>query len=354
MGTPELQMQINALFDRYASLEAEAQMSDIYDAIGRMDNRLVELPMTLENLRTRGFAHAGELEERLAAFDEQWDNARPRIEQSLMGHVQQLNNDLDVAQRQVSQLSAGNTMALSAANAAVNGLAQKINAAKSGLRSLFGGLENELWTIDAQIGQIDQMLRVFEQSTEVRLGATEGPLAAVTASWLRDGDEGPAGVLYLTDQRLLFEQIEEVKSGGLFGLFGGDTERVQRLLLEVPVYEIEEIRHSEEGGFLGMGKKDMLDLVLSNNAPVSRARFHLEGQDSADWATFIKQAQTGQLDRDRSDKYAEELERAESLVFPTQCPNCFAAVPPPPRGAPNTVCDFCGTVIMPAVSDDAG
>jgi hypothetical protein len=304
--------------------------------------------MSLENLRTRGFAHAGELEERLATFDEQWDQTRPRIERSLMSYVQQLNSDLDIAQRQMSQLSAGNTMALSAANAAVNGLAQKIQAAQQSLRSLFGGLENELFGIDATVAQIDQMLRVFEDSPNVRLAESEGPLAAVPAEWYRDGDEGPVGTLFLTDQRLLFEQNEEVKGkGGLFGLFGGESEHVRELLLEVPVYQIERIEHSEEGGFLGMGRKDMLDLTLSADAPLSRVRFHLQGQDSAEWATFIKQTQTGEIDRDRAKAYEDEIEAAEALVFPTQCPNCFAPVPTPPRGAPSVVCDFCGTVIMP-------
>jgi hypothetical protein len=343
-----MQAQMNAIFNRYAQLEAASQMSDIYDAIGRMDTRLTELPMSLENLRTRGFAHAGELEERLAAFDEQWDQTRPRIESSLMSYVRQLNADLDIAQRQLSQLSAGNTMALSAAAAAVNGLEQKIGAAQHGLRSLFGGLENELFGINNTVAQIDQMLRLFEDSPEIRLNESEGPLAAVTAEWYRDGDEGPNGTLFLTDQRLLFEQNEEVKGkGGLFGLFGGDSEYVRRLLLEIPVHQIESIEHSEEGGFLGMGKKDMLDLILGSNAPVSRARFHLQGQDSAEWATFIKQTQTGEIDRDRADEYADEVEEAEALVFPTQCPNCFAPVPTPPRGAPSAVCEFCGTVIMP-------
>jgi hypothetical protein len=346
----QLQAQIQGVFNRYAQLESEAQLSDVYEAIGQVDTRLTQLPLALEGLRQRGFVHGGRLEEQIAAFDEQWDNVRPRVEDSLQDHVQRLNYDMDQAEQHINRLSGGSTVSLSAAESAVNGLAQKIQAARSGVRGLFGNLEGELGQIDYNVGRIEWMLDQFDASQEVRLADTEGPLAAVEAEWMRDGDEGPDGILFLTDQRLIFEQKEEVVTKKFLGLFKTDSETVQRLLLNVPIHEIEKVEHGEEGGFLGMGKKDMLDLVLSSNQPVSRARFHLQGQDSSDWATYIKQVQTGEINRDRDEDYVEALQQAEATAasFPTQCPNCFAPVPTPPRGAPSVVCEFCGTVIMPA------
>lgn len=348
----QLQMQIQGVFNRFAQLESEAQLSDVYQAIGQIDTRLTQLPLTLDGLRQRGFVHGGRLEEQIAAFDEQWDSVRPRVENSLQEHVQRLDYDMDQAEQHINRLSAGNAAGLSAAEASVNSLAQKVNAARSGLRGLFGNLEGELGQIDYNVGRIEWMLDQFDGSQEVRLRETEGPLAAVDAEWFQDGDEGPNGILFLTDQRLLFEQKEEVVKKKFLGIFNTDTEMVQRLLLDVPIYEIEKVEHGEEGGFLGMGKKDMLDLVLSSNQPVSRARFHLQGQDSSNWATYIKQVQTGEINRDRDEDYVEALEQAQAATasFPTQCPNCFAAVPTPPRGAPSVVCEFCGTVIMPAAA----
>jgi hypothetical protein len=93
-------------------------------------------------------------------------------------------------------------------------------------------------------------------------------------------------------------------------------------------------------------------LVFADTASLTRARFHLKGQDSSDWAAMIKRVQTGEIGEDRADEYLEEVETAEAVTasFPTQCPNCYAAVEPPPRGATTLTCEFCGTVITPGIS----
>ena len=129
---------------------------------------------------------------------------------------------------------------------------------------------------------------------------------------------------------------------------------VQKLHLDISVDEIESVSHQEEGGFLGMGKDDILELVFSASAPLSRARFHLKGQDSSDWAAMLKRIQTGDIDDDRSDEYVDEMEAAEATAaaFPAQCPNCFSAVPTQPRGIMSYTCEFCGTEITPEASEE--
>ena len=99
---------------------------------------------------------------------------------------------------------------------------------------------------------------------------------------------------------------------------------------------------------MGMGKADILEIIFSANAPLTRGRFHLKGQDSSDWATMIKRIQTGEIDDDRADEYVDDVEDADALQFPTQCPGCFAPVPPPARGVKSVTCEFCGTVIVPS------
>jgi hypothetical protein len=152
---------------------------------------------------------------------------------------------------------------------------------------------------------------------------------------------------------LLFEQREEVVTKKRFGLFKAESEMVQKLHIAVQVHEIDQISHKEEGGFLGMGKADILELVFAATASLSRARFHLKGQDSADWAAMINRIQSGEIDGDRSDEYVDELEAAgiTSASFPEQCPNCYAAVPPQPRGVTVYECAFCGATVMPAMPE---
>ena len=98
-----------------------------------------------------------------------------------------------------------------------------------------------------------------------------------------------------------------------------------------------------------MGKDDIVEMVFDSTAQLSRARFHLKGQDSSVWATMIKRVQTGEINEDRSDEYVDELAAAEAITasFPTQCPTCFAAITPPDRGVTSMSCEFCGAVIQP-------
>jgi hypothetical protein len=246
-------------------------------------------------------------------------------------------------------MSINNADSIKRANSAVLSLDNQVGAALRGVEGLYSELQSELQTIERDLRQVGEMLDVIDASPEITLRDAEGPLACVKAEWEQDGDQGPDGHLLLTDQRLIFEQNEEIATKKMFGLFASEKQSVQRLLFDVPAYEIESASAREDGGFLGMGKDDKLELVLGSSAPVARARFHLKGQDSAEWAALIQRVKSGEIDADRHQQFAAEAKAAAELVyaFPTQCPNCFAPVPTPPRGAKRVTCEFCGTIIMP-------
>lgn len=343
----ELRLTVARVESEFERLEKQSQLSTIYDAIGSFDSRLVEYPLTVDALRDRGYVHSGQLEDQLEALDDKWDGVRSRVESALRQQVQRLDSELDVVERKVKRMTT--VAAVKEGETAVNSLSRRISAAESAVEGLYQGLENELNTIGYRLTAISRMLDRYEESPEIRLYEAEGPLLAVEAEWQQDGDEGPEGFLFLTDQRLAFEQREEVVTKRKFGIFKSESEKIQKVLIEVQTHEIEQIVHKEEGGFLGMGKDDILELIFADTASLTRARFHLKGQDSSEWAAMLKRVQTGEIDDDRADDYMEEVEVAEAVTasFPTQCPNCYAAVQPPPRGATSLTCEFCGTVIIP-------
>jgi len=231
----------------------------------------------------------------------------------------------------------------------LNSLSQRISGAETAVSSLYSGMESELRAVEADINSRVAMMDIFDAATTIQLHDTEAPLLAVKSEWRRDGDEGPTGFLFLTDQRLFFEQREEVVTKKRFGIFKADSEMIQQLLLEAEIADVESVSHKKEGGFLGMGKDDILEFVFTANGPLSRADFHLKGQKSADWANMIKRVQSGEIDDDRAQEYVDELEDAKetAVSFPTQCPNCFAAVPTPSRGVLSVTCEFCGATITP-------
>jgi hypothetical protein len=245
--------------------------------------------------------------------------------------------------RIVNRAGSGQKASLSSAKSSVEALARKIDAAESELRSLYGNIDSELYQVDVELKRIEWMMAALEESPDIQLRSSEGPLMAVETEWQRDGDEGPKGVLYLTDQRLLFEQKEEIVTKKRFGVFKSESEIVHKLWLDINATDIDSVKDSEEGGFLGMGKADILEMTCSGEAPVSRAKFHLKGQESSDWRAQIKRVQSGKLAGEKH----QRAETAPALKFPAQCPNCLASLPEPHRGAKHVKCDYCGSLVGP-------
>lgn len=347
----EVKATIDQLHTKFDRLESDAQLSSIYSAIGEIDSRLTELPFALENLRERGYVHAGELEDLLEALDDKWDEVRPRVDTALRAQVRRLDSEMDQTEKQLNRLRVTNKSAVKGVETAVSGLERRIQGAETAVSGLYDGIDTELHKINYEFNQVKTMLDLLDGSPEIRMQEAEGPLLAVASEWQQDGDDGPEGYLFLTDQRLLFEQREEVVTKKRFGIFKADSEMVQQLHIDVSVHDIESVQHKEEGGFLGMGKDDIIEFVFAATAPLSRARFHLKGQDSEDWAAMIKRVQTGDIDQDRADEYVDEMEAAAetAAAFPDKCPNCFADVPPQQRGVISLTCEFCGAEITPEV-----
>lgn len=345
----QYQMQIDTIQRRFISLETEAQLGNVYEAVGHIDAKLMDLPLKLDALRNKGYVHSGQFEDRLIALDEQWDEVRDDIEEALSEHIDRLNEEMDETEEQLNRLSSRNRSAITGANAAVNGLERQIHAATSALQGLYGNITQELGRIEGGIRHMEWMMEQIADSPEIHLQEAEGPIAAVEVEWETDGEEGPDGILLLTDQRLLFEQKEEVVTKKFLGLIKTASENVQKLLLDIPIHTIDKVEKSNEGGFMGMGKEFRLNMIFTAEAPLSRATFELNGSDAEEFTRLIKRIQSRDIDNDRADAFAEDVANIEAIAaaFPIQCPSCFAQVPEQPLGVTSTTCEFCGIRIMP-------
>lgn len=346
----DLQLQVQQRQSRFSQLQAQAQLGDLYRQVGRYDARVNELPRELEALRSRGYVHAGLIDADIAGVVRQWESSRYSIQANLDQQAGRLNQALAQAAAYVNRLSPRDVSSLSAADSALAALQNQVYTARNSVSALFGGIEQPLSFLEQTIQRFDWVLEQFQSSPNIRLMDAEAPLMAAEAEWERDGEEGPDGALYLTDQRLLFEQNEEIAVEKLFGVFTTKKESRRELLLDIPTHQIEQVSEAQQGGFLGLGKTEKLELILSAQAQVGRANFELRGQAASDWVIWIKRVQSGEIDRDRAAGFAEEVRAAEERAarFPTQCPNCFAPLPPPPRGAEYVVCDYCGSIVQPA------
>jgi hypothetical protein len=345
--SPEVKRDIDNLYSRYSRLEGDAQLGAIYQGIAEIEKLLVEIPLAVDAVRNRGYVHSGRLESQMDSYQAQWESLRPRIESALTDHTTRLNADLSQSSRRVQAISNGNAALIAAAKTAVEGLSSRIDAARRALESLYNNLLNQLRQLNRSVAQVITMMGLLDEAPEIHLRASEGPLVAAEGQWLQNDKDGPEGILFLTDQRLIFEQRQEIVTRRTLGIFKRDSEKIQKVVVEAEVSDVESISHSQEGGFLGIGRAEILQLTFGDRASLSRARFRVKGQEASEWAALLKRVQNGDINRDRHEQYVAEVEAAARLQFPTQCPNCFAAVPTPPRGARSAICEFCNAVINP-------
>jgi hypothetical protein len=342
-GRQEDQRKIDSIKREFERLEGQANLTSVRESIGEINERLAEYPAKLKEYSRRGYLHTRPLEERLQTQQRQWRANQSKLEQALTANKTRLRANARGAARLVGRMRPGQATAIKSADSSVDKLAKMVANAERELRAYYGDIESELWSVDRELGRIGWTLEALEGSPEIKLKSSEGPLMAVESAWHRDGDDGPEGVLFLTDQRLLFEQREEVVTKKRFGLFKAESEMVQKLWLDINISAIDKVEDKEEGGFLGVGKADILELVCSADAPLSRARFHLKGQESADWRSLIRRAQSGEVAAERH----AQAKAKPALKFPTSCPNCMGSLPEPNRGATRVKCNFCGSLVGP-------
>ncbi len=345
----ELQDHYEELMGEFQELDKRAELGDVYEEIGRIENHLTNLPLQLDELRARGFIHANRLEDRLEQFDEKWDeDVRPRVDQMLKSVVTRLDREVEQLNKRIHPKKRVNETMVDAMEAALERAEESIRSSEDRLESLYEAVMEGLDDIAEHVDLAEWMMTQIEESPEIELLESEGPILAAEVEWETDGEEeGPDGVLYVTDQRILFEQKEEIaKKKFLF--ITTQSESVQKLLLDFPIDQVETIESAQESkGMLGMRTKDLLNLVLVPTADHSRLRFEIKELDAAEIATQIKRVKSGDIDKDRVEEFMDELEEAQAMAvsFPTQCPSCYAAVPPQPRGTRSIVCEFCGATI---------
>jgi len=167
---------------------------------------------------------------------------------------------------------------------------------------------------------------------------------AVEAVWIQSGKESgedPKGVLYLTDQRLIFEQKQEIATKK-FLFIATEKQKVQKLQFEFPVALIEGIKPTKQGLF---GREDHLELDLVSGAPIHNPHLHLLGQDCNAWHGLINQVKAGDTNRNRAIE-VDQADLDKVKTAPTQCPVCGGAITQPVlRGMDSIKCEYCGNVI---------
>lgn len=336
----ESRARLDEVQDQLGELHEGLLLTDVQNEMEDMRTTLSLLPHEIEGLRNRGYAFRSFLENKVEVLVGQWEEAFERVSDEVSRRVRELEREADEAESAVRMALGGRSHQISRAENAVETLEHKVDGARSAIRAMYDTLQQNVNQTKYQVEQIQWLLEQIDEAS-FRLYPAEDPVTASKAQFMETKKDGPKGVLYLTDERLIFEQKEKVATKKVL-FIATEKEEVQELIFEVPIGQIEETKASQKGFF---GNREMLGLLFAPEADLSEATLRLRGADNEEWARMIGRIQSGEIARERTrPKDTAKLEEVRDA--PTKCPTCGATLEVDiVRGMRQIACEYCGTAI---------
>lgn len=320
---------VMAVQNEVAELMDEVALKAVYSELANLENEMRSLERKLAGLRARGYMIEKSLEADITILASQWDRVKGNAEKTIEGQSRMLAEQMTSINASLGRL-VGMSGNLESARphfmqlkSAVASLEASADAADAAVIGQFDAYADEVEALAAHLDWVDWMLDALETAS-FRLLATESGVAAVEAVYARPGLEPENGILFLSDQRLLWE----------------DRVGAFELKIDVPLQQVEEVQKNtaEESG------QEFLDVSLGTGAPYPSARFELSMPVAEDWIKMIGRARSGGYAQDRAVEISQgDLDRIKNA--PQQCSNCGAVFTDPVlRGQTAINCEYCGVV----------
>ncbi|NPA92636.1 MAG: hypothetical protein GXO56_03040 [Chloroflexi bacterium] len=342
----------SALQDKAAEIQTAAALGHAADALEDMDAKVNALTDKVRQLRAQGYRYAKVLDAQVAQIAQDWPTTRRQAQDVLTqrrGDLRDLNASLS---RILAQGQRATTEAeMDAAKDALDRLEDRIDQAERDVEGAFDGFSKR---VDKTAHEIEHLLWASDQWAKISFDPypEEALVDACEAQWLIRDDEGPKGVLFLTDARLIMEQKEKIATKKVL-FIATEKKLVQNLQFAAPIGAVE-VQESVDarGGFLGLGTRELLTLkftAATEGKRISQAKLRLfHGADNDQWAARIKQVQRGDLTQEAIDAQADgkTTEETSPHDIPTHCPACGALFTQPVvKGMRELRCEYCGAVV---------
>ncbi|MBN2469211.1 MAG: hypothetical protein JXN59_00700 [Anaerolineae bacterium] len=342
---PDLQQIAAQLKQRYAAALESVSLKAVTTELNDLNGLIVGLPGEVSKLRDRGYAFAGYLSAQIDSLVQGWESTRQQTEQALRAEVTQIKSESTGLQPLVAKLDAGMVkgpvlkIATSQLEQQLEIFEQSVKAAEDRVKGIFEPNARQAREIKNRVGKLNWYMDRVDEAT-FEFNATEAVYLVATAEWIKTGKgkDDPDGLLYLTDQRLIFERKE--KEGGFLG-FG--AKKVQGIEWELPLSAVQGIE-SEKKGFLG--GKDIVHIQHKGGGVPSPVTVEVKGGLNANWyAQQLERAQRGDIDQERAlEPDTEVVERVKNA--PTACAACGAPFTTPiTRAMTELACEYCGTIV---------
>lgn len=347
-SSAKLASHLQDLNSSLREMQSSARLTDLRDRVEDLGGDVSGLEQRIQDLRNKGYAFEKDLEEQAADFAKSWAEIAPGIEREISREASSLARSLGPLESQLADLSgAGGAPAMLLPRAEklkteVENLEGRIEAIEDNIRGAYDQFQSDVNKLEYHLGRVEWMITELSEAT-FQLLAAESGIMAVKAVWARESKqtkEDPEGVLYLTDQRLIFEQKEKVATKKVL-FVATEKKLVQETLWEIPVVLVDEVKSSKEG-FLN--KDDYLELLLDSRASMDKIHLHI-WQRGDDWVALVNRAKAGDFDQARAIPIDEAvLEKVKNA--PTKCPSCGGAINQPIlRGMVSLSCEYCGDAI---------
>lgn len=341
----ELQRSLSLLQTDITRLQDGVRLKTVRDRVEDIQTTTSGLPQRLAILRQNGYVFEKELEGQAETLNAQWKALHPSVMMQINQQAAQLQGSLLPLESQLKQLSAlVNSPAsaqplLNSLKTGVSTLQGKVTAAESTIAGMYDKFNAQLVMLTSHLAKIEWMLKQLAEAS-FKLLPTEGGIMAVKAVWYQNGkerEEDPDGVLYLTDQRLLFEQKEEIATKKVL-FIATEKKKVQELRWEAPVALVDDLTTSKQGM---MKNEDHIHINFARGAPHQRIDLHI-WQPCDEWVRLINRAKTHDFDSGRAVALDQSIVEAVRNL-PTQCPSCGANLDQRVlRGQQSVKCAYCG------------
>jgi hypothetical protein len=342
--------RIRDLERRASDLQNQGAFAQARDVIEDIDTVSSQLLAKLQAARTRGYVFKSYLEEQIQSLQAQWRTMRGDVRREIERRSRDLENDLHQAERAVRRLASYKGRSLRSAQSAIDrveselgSVERQVRAATDAVTGMYDTIQSDVREIDSQVDECLEMLDLMDQASfGFQLG--EAGVAAVRARWLKDGrKEGPKGILFLTDRRIIFEQREKVAKKKLLFITTA-SEKIQEMQWEAPLGALVETMASEQRRALVL-KKERLTLHFKPPATVRQIILELSA-DSDDWRALIGRVLSGEIDRERTVAAKDAAVQEAAVEIPSRCPSCGAGLDVNAvKGMAAVKCVYCGTSI---------
>jgi predicted nucleic acid-binding Zn-ribbon protein len=344
----QLANDISSLKHKVGGMQDNARLKSVRDNVEDLQTTVSGMVQRVKELRTKGYVFEKDLETKAADFARQWGALQASVMSQINSQAAALQNSMRSVDQKMTELgglqnrpNAARPLMKTIENE-LDLLEDKARSAENTINGMYNSFSGQVSSVSSHLNDVEQMLDQLAEAS-FQLLPTEGGLMSVKAIWCKDVKEkpdDPEGILFLTDQRLIFEQREEIATKKVF-FITTETKKVQEVKWEAPVASVTQIQTSK----LGLLKnEDHLDLRFGSGAPIQSVHVHI-WQPCEEWLMLINRAKAKEFDKTRAiaiDQAAVDKIKA----LPSQCPGCGANLDQVVlRGQDAVKCEYCGFVI---------